>query len=165
MAFAEVAKMWHYPEAELPTLDPAGDVRAQMLVRPRDTAQVSAILRLCHSRGQTVVIIGESGCGKTVLLKLMIGLLRPTTGKVTFENSLKCLKPRGILASFGESSGDPPPVTARQLSLLTGLLRVRCRGGWLRVGPVESRPWLGGPRGAPGVGYRPRYSGWPPVQS
>jgi FAD/FMN-containing dehydrogenase len=29
-----------------------------MLVRPRDTAQVSAVLRLCHSRGQTVVTHG-----------------------------------------------------------------------------------------------------------
>jgi phospholipid/cholesterol/gamma-HCH transport system ATP-binding protein len=36
-------------------------------------------------RGQTVVIIGESGCGKTVLLKLLIGLLRATTGRVVFD--------------------------------------------------------------------------------
>ena len=35
-------------------------------------------------RGQTVCIIGESGCGKTVMLKLMIGLLRPTEGTVRF---------------------------------------------------------------------------------
>jgi phospholipid/cholesterol/gamma-HCH transport system ATP-binding protein len=35
--------------------------------------------------GQTVVIIGESGCGKTVMLKLMIGLLTPTTGHVSFD--------------------------------------------------------------------------------
>jgi phenylpropionate dioxygenase-like ring-hydroxylating dioxygenase large terminal subunit len=27
--FAEIMKAWHYPEAELPTLDPKGDVRAQ----------------------------------------------------------------------------------------------------------------------------------------
>jgi phospholipid/cholesterol/gamma-HCH transport system ATP-binding protein len=39
-------------------------------------------------RGQTLVVIGESGCGKTVLLKLIIGLLRPTTGRVTFENKV-----------------------------------------------------------------------------
>ncbi len=36
-------------------------------------------------RGQTLAIIGESGCGKTVLLKSLIGLVRPTTGKVLFD--------------------------------------------------------------------------------
>ena len=36
-------------------------------------------------RGQTLVVIGESGCGKTVLLKLLIGLLKPTAGRVTFD--------------------------------------------------------------------------------
>jgi phospholipid/cholesterol/gamma-HCH transport system ATP-binding protein len=36
-------------------------------------------------RGETVCIIGESGCGKTVMLKLMIGLLSPTSGSVLFE--------------------------------------------------------------------------------
>jgi phospholipid/cholesterol/gamma-HCH transport system ATP-binding protein len=36
-------------------------------------------------RGETLAIIGESGCGKTVLLKLIIGLLRPTAGQVLFD--------------------------------------------------------------------------------
>jgi phospholipid/cholesterol/gamma-HCH transport system ATP-binding protein len=42
-------------------------------------------LTLHVARGQTICVIGESGCGKTVLLKLMIGLLRPTWGTVRFE--------------------------------------------------------------------------------
>jgi phospholipid/cholesterol/gamma-HCH transport system ATP-binding protein len=37
------------------------------------------------SRGQTLVVIGESGCGKTVLLKSLIGLVRPTQGEVIFD--------------------------------------------------------------------------------
>jgi phospholipid/cholesterol/gamma-HCH transport system ATP-binding protein len=39
-------------------------------------------------RGQTVVVVGESGCGKTVMLKLIIGLLRPTQGRVTFDGKV-----------------------------------------------------------------------------
>ena len=36
-------------------------------------------------RGQTLAVIGESGCGKTVLLKTIIGLLRPSCGTVHFD--------------------------------------------------------------------------------
>jgi phospholipid/cholesterol/gamma-HCH transport system ATP-binding protein len=35
--------------------------------------------------GQTTVVIGPSGCGKSVLLKHMIGLLKPDAGKVFFR--------------------------------------------------------------------------------
>jgi phospholipid/cholesterol/gamma-HCH transport system ATP-binding protein len=42
-------------------------------------------LNLQIRRGETVCVIGESGCGKTVLLKLMIALLRPTRGKILFD--------------------------------------------------------------------------------
>lgn len=37
-------------------------------------------LRLKH--GETLVIIGQSGCGKSVLLKHIIGLLKPDRGKI-----------------------------------------------------------------------------------
>jgi phospholipid/cholesterol/gamma-HCH transport system ATP-binding protein len=33
----------------------------------------------------TLCVIGESGCGKTVLLKLIVGLLKPTAGEVILE--------------------------------------------------------------------------------
>ena len=42
-------------------------------------------INLVIPRGQTLVIIGESGCGKTVLLKTLINLIRPTRGDVLFD--------------------------------------------------------------------------------
>jgi phospholipid/cholesterol/gamma-HCH transport system ATP-binding protein len=42
-------------------------------------------INLTVPRGETLAIIGESGCGKTVLLKTIIGLLRPSDGEVFFD--------------------------------------------------------------------------------
>jgi NADPH2:quinone reductase len=42
-------------------------------------------------------------------------------GKTTFAGSLKALRPRGILASFGEASGDPEPVSVRELGHMGSL--------------------------------------------
>jgi phospholipid/cholesterol/gamma-HCH transport system ATP-binding protein len=44
-------------------------------------------INLDISRRQTVSIIGESGCGKTVLLKLIVGLLKPSEGEIYFEEA------------------------------------------------------------------------------
>src|SRR5688500_12834999 len=50
--------------------------------------RVLADVGLDIPRGRTVAVIGESGCGKTVLLKLIIALLRPTTGQVLFHGKI-----------------------------------------------------------------------------
>jgi phospholipid/cholesterol/gamma-HCH transport system ATP-binding protein len=42
-------------------------------------------INLTVPRGQTLAVIGESGCGKTVLLKTIIGLVRPWRGSVYFD--------------------------------------------------------------------------------
>jgi phospholipid/cholesterol/gamma-HCH transport system ATP-binding protein len=38
-------------------------------------------------RGQTVAIIGESGCGKTMFLKSLMGLIPATSGRVLFDGN------------------------------------------------------------------------------
>jgi phospholipid/cholesterol/gamma-HCH transport system ATP-binding protein len=42
-------------------------------------------VNLSVPRGQTLAVIGESGCGKTVLLKTIIGLVMPNSGASRFD--------------------------------------------------------------------------------
>ena len=44
-------------------------------------------LTLEVNRGETLCIIGESGCGKSVLLKHVIGLIHPDRGRVLFDGT------------------------------------------------------------------------------
>jgi NADPH2:quinone reductase len=48
-----------------------------------------------------------------------------SVGKDTFEGTLKSLGRRGLFVSFGNSSGPPPPVEARQLMVNGSLLFTR----------------------------------------
>jgi phospholipid/cholesterol/gamma-HCH transport system ATP-binding protein len=56
-------------------------------------------------RGQTVAIIGESGCGKTMLLKTIAGLIRPTAGEIFYDgvdiNSLSDIELTQLRCKFG----------------------------------------------------------------
>ncbi len=66
-------------------------VMANPLIELRDVSVrfgSQTILRNVHlaiSAGETLAIIGESGCGKTVMLKLIVGLLKPSAGEVRFD--------------------------------------------------------------------------------
>ena len=51
-------------------------------------------LNLTIQTGETLVIIGRSGCGKSVLLKHIIGLMRPDSGQVLIDG-LDMAKLRG----------------------------------------------------------------------
>lgn len=50
-----------------------------------ETQSVLRGLTLNVPHGQTLALIGESGCGKTVTLKLIVGLLKPSSGGVNFD--------------------------------------------------------------------------------
>src|SRR4029450_3174112 len=42
-------------------------------------------LTLAMPPGRTTVLIGPSGCGKSTLLRLLIGLVEPDAGDITFD--------------------------------------------------------------------------------
>jgi phospholipid/cholesterol/gamma-HCH transport system ATP-binding protein len=59
--------------------------------------QVLRDISLSVPTGQTLVVLGESGCGKTVLLKTLIGLVKPTLGEVRFDgNPLSRMNERSL---------------------------------------------------------------------
>lgn len=45
-------------------------------------------INISAKRGEFICILGPSGCGKTILLYLIAGFLKPTSGKVLVENKL-----------------------------------------------------------------------------
>ena len=53
----------------------------------RQTATVRAVdgLDFDLHRGETLAIVGESGCGKSTASRLIMGLLAPTAGEVVFD--------------------------------------------------------------------------------
>jgi len=65
--------------------------RGDVVLELRDATQrfgsqtVLSDINLKVYRGETLVLIGESGCGKSVTLKLMVGLLNPTEGQVFLD--------------------------------------------------------------------------------
>lgn len=57
-------------------------IEIQKLSKKFNNNQVLNQLSLNVDQGQTCVIIGRSGCGKSVLLKHIVGLLKPDEGRV-----------------------------------------------------------------------------------
>ncbi|MBI4353249.1 MAG: ABC transporter ATP-binding protein [Candidatus Omnitrophica bacterium] len=62
-------------------------IEAKGVVKSFNGRMVLNHLELRVMRGETLVIIGRSGCGKSVLIKHFIGLLKPDEGEVLVEGT------------------------------------------------------------------------------
>ncbi len=85
-------------------------------------------LSLHVENGETLVLIGPSGCGKTTLLRLMLGLLEPSTGEVRFRGELlrgeRVLSARQRMGYVVQDGGLFPHLTAREnVTLMARYLR------------------------------------------
>jgi phospholipid/cholesterol/gamma-HCH transport system ATP-binding protein len=61
-------------------------IEVKHLYKSFDEREVLKDINLSFEEGKTNLIIGRSGSGKTVLLKNLIGLIRPTKGEILYDN-------------------------------------------------------------------------------
>src|ERR1044071_4876833 len=66
------------------------DVSAPWLVRaiegrPRQVVQAVDGIDIRIARGETFSLVGESGCGKSTVARLVVGLYPPTDGAIEFD--------------------------------------------------------------------------------
>lgn len=55
--------------------------------------------------GEAIGVVGESGCGKTTLMKTILGLYQPTEGEVVFENTQLSALGRRAMRSYRSQVG------------------------------------------------------------
>lgn len=81
-------------------------------------------------KGSSIAIVGHNGCGKSTLIKIMAGLIQPTTGKIIYPNGKPLfhylpekfyptpLNANVYLERMGEIDGIPPKELKEQICKL-----------------------------------------------
>ncbi len=82
------------------------DVSAPWLVRaiegrPRQVVQAVDGIDIRIAKGETFSLVGESGCGKSTVARLVVGLYPPTEGSIEFDgNDMAARRSRGNQAAL-----------------------------------------------------------------
>ncbi len=74
---------------------------------PGGTVRALDGVSLTVTEGETVALVGESGCGKTTLARAVLGLQKLTRGKLTLQGEPVLGTPRGLVEKVGMVWQDP----------------------------------------------------------
>ena len=72
--------------------------RGALAIKKKTSVEVLKDISLEIPAGQTLGLVGESGCGKTTLVKAILRLIEPTSGEILLKSDLTAdSRPRDIL--------------------------------------------------------------------
>ncbi|WP_141698443.1 ATP-binding cassette domain-containing protein, partial [Streptomyces lushanensis] len=93
------------PVAPVPVPDPSAEDVAILAARDagfayRGSPPVLHGVSLDITAGRSIGLVGESGAGKTTVLRLLLGLTRPTSGRILFDGDELRLRDRALMRRF-----------------------------------------------------------------
>ena len=71
-------------------------------------------------KGESVGLVGESGCGKTTVGKCVLGLLKPTEGFILFDTPSKIVEKASVMNDVSSFRGDDQLITLLQSHSVQG---------------------------------------------
>lgn len=119
----------------------AASVRVEGLRKSFAGTEVLRGIDLQFPAGQTTVVLGPSGCGKSVLLKHLVGLLKPDAGRVWFNETRVDLLGEGRLAPLRRRIGYLFQLGALfdSLSVAENVAFPLRESGWRDQEPIDRR--------------------------